>query len=429
MNIKFTYKLLFLNILFSIFLVVNADSAERSKTPIAGSSLTVKSRLTDKNLFVEPNIERFASIVGWFYADSCVPAGAGNLVVELPPTHGNLRFAIENYPLPAGSGVCSGKIISGVAAYYTSKQTTLPFQTDTFKLTWSHSGQIYKETFTVEHQQVQFKELGTNYGWDDYTNKNLPALSVKTGDTTTVLAQTTPPPLFGTTAFRSSNDTAMKVISPSIATNFQQTVTVQGVNPITAFLNARNSKNSSILGKAEVLGFNEKIKTVSVTLIHQKNTPTTGPSYTSTNIDNASIIKALDSVYKQAAIKFKVTQLPAKTVAFDFNKDGKINVDSWMNEEMKAIVNAARSDAYQYNIFLVDNPSQGNCGVMNFNQKYGFVHVKPCGSAMAIAHELGHALGLSHTPDDSTNLMYTHTTPTPNRRLRRNQWLIINSKP
>lgn len=234
--------------------------------------------------------------------------------------------------------------------------------------------------------------------------------------------------MYATTAFRSSNDAFVKITSPNTATSYQQTVTVQGIAPATALLNARNSKNSMLLGKAEVLAFNEKVKTVAVTLIHQKNTPTTGLSYLSTNIDNASITSTLDSVYKQAAVKFKITRLPAKTIAFDFNKDGRINVDSWMNKEMQAIVNAAGS-AHDYNIFLVDNPSQGNCGVMEFDQKYGFVHPKPCGTATTIAHELGHALGLSHTPSDGINLMYTHTTATPNWRLRKDQWLLLHSQP
>ena len=51
------------------------------------------------------------------------------------------------------------------------------------------------------------------------------------------------------------------------------------------------------------------------------------------------------------------------------------------------IRDACKSD-YDYNIFLVDRPSDGTTGFMNFNQKYGFVHADG-GNAKTVAHELG----------------------------------------
>lgn len=430
MNIKFYLISAFLLGYFYSFSAFSMpNSAPRIRVAAAspsGPSFAVDTSTYTR--YAEPGIEKYLYSYGWYDVDTCKGVDAGKVTIETSPTYGSIRTGIVSGPMSSGAGVCAGKIINYTAAYYTSTQTTIPFQTDTFRLKWTTSQYTDPEslTFQVERQQVKFKELGTNYGWDDYTNKYLPALSVKTGSTNNTLAEITPPPLYPTTTFRSSNNGIAQVTSPSLATSFQQPVTVQGVTPATALLNARNSKNSMILGKAEVLAFNEKVKTVAVTLIHQKNTPNTGPNYSSTNIDNASITSILDSVYKQAVVKFKVIRLPAKTIAFDFNKDGKIETYSWMNKEMQAIVNEAGS-AYDYNIFLVNNSSAGNCGVMEFGQKYGFIHPKPCGNAASIAHELGHGLGLSHTPSDPNNLMYnTYNPSSPNLRLRRTQWLLSN---
>lgn len=131
----------------------------------------------------------------------------------------------------------------------------------------------------------------------------------------------------------------------------------------------------------------------------------------------------LAKVYGQSVQEFTLIRRPAQTVEFDDNHDGKVDVDSWMSGEMAKIRDACQS-SHDFNIFFVDNPSDGSSGFMAFNQKYGFVHADH-GNVRSIAHELGHGQGLSHTPSDSVNIMYNYTSTTK-WRLRKKQWDSLN---
>ena len=105
--------------------------------------------------------------------------------------------------------------------------------------------------------------------------------------------------------------------------------------------------------------------------------------------------------------EFKLTRLPAKTVEFDKSGDGKVDVESWMSDEMILIRDACKDDSYDHNIFLVDNPTDNSFGFMSFNQRYGFVHADQTSSPeKSFAHELGHGgFGLKHKNDDNANNM------------------------
>jgi hypothetical protein len=156
------------------------------------------------------------------------------------------------------------------------------------------------------------------------------------------------------------------------------------------------------------------------------NTDAATANINSTDVAAADITSYLNTkVYNQAVFEFQVTKLAAKTVRFDLNRDGKIDVDAWMSDEMKAVRDAGDDPGFDYIVFLVDNPSDGSLGFMSFNQKYGFVHADMGNATNTIAHELGHgAFGLAHTPADGDNLMHP-TNPAP-WRLRKAQWDTIN---
>jgi hypothetical protein len=139
-----------------------------------------------------------------------------------------------------------------------------------------------------------------------------------------------------------------------------------------------------------------------------------------------------NKVYNQAVFEWSVTRLATKTVRFGLNRDGKIDVDSWMSDEMKAIRDAGDDAGYDRILFLVNNPSDGTSGFMDFNQKWGFIHadISPHGPRTC-AHELGHGMfGLRHTdgtagqPTDPDNVMAP--TGGDKWRLRKFQWDIIN---
>lgn len=146
------------------------------------------------------------------------------------------------------------------------------------------------------------------------------------------------------------------------------------------------------------------------------------------DVADIDIKEYLKKVYKQAVFEFKIKRLPKKTVAFDLNKDGKIDVDSWISKEMQKIIDDCKDKSYDHNIFLVNKPTDGSTGFMEFNKRYGFVHagISPFPGNI-IAHELGHrAFKLTHTSADKNNVMYGYVGNI--WRLREKQWNEINKK-
>ncbi len=268
--------------------------------------------------------------------------------------------------------------------------------------------------------KVKFKEESvkkTVYGYDNHTNASVPWKSVEKDKSDTIKAVITPAGRFSKVQF-SSSDTAKVTITPEGAASDNQVITVKGVANGESEITATCC--GSVLGKIKVKTYTKKTKTVAVRLVHEKN-------YTSTDISDAKIKTFLKKVYKQAVFAFRLTRLPAKTVEFDLNGDGKIDVDSWMSAEMIKIRDECKDDSYDYNIFLVDNPTDGSFGFMSFNQRYGFIHANETSTpTKTFAHELGHgAFGLTHPASDTVNNM-SQGEGASKWRLRKNQWDKIN---
>ena len=236
------------------------------------------------------------------------------------------------------------------------------------------------------------------YGWDNLTNAAVPWKSVEKGQNDIVKAEITPAACATRAEFKSDNE-PKATVSPKTAASAKQDLTVTGVEKGEAEVKA--TCEGSELGKFKVAVYAKKTKTVAIRLVHEKN-------YTSTDVTDASIKEALRKIYKQAVLEFTVTRLPAKTVEFDKNGDGKVDVDSWMSEEMRIIRDACKDDSYDYNIFLVDKPSDGSTGFMDYNQRYGFIHAdNSSNGATTLAHELGHGQGLEHHAETENVMLKT----------------------
>jgi len=276
-----------------------------------------------------------------------------------------------------------------------------------------------------------FKEDGDKYGWDDNTDAAVPWKSVEKGQSDTVKAEITPADK-ATAADFVSSDTGKATVSPAKAASDKQVVTVTGVEKGETQV---KSNCGGELGKFKVATYVKKTKTVAVRLVHEKN-------YNSTDIADAGITERLKKVYKQAVFEFTVTRLPAKTVEFDkttvtkkadgtpqrvAGRDTKIDVESWMSDEMKAVRDACKDDSYDYNLFIVSKPSDGSFGFMDYNQRYGFIHADTTSTPLkTIAHELGHgAFGLEHKQSDADNIMKQGEGDSL-WRLRKDQWDKIN---
>ena len=279
---------------------------------------------------------------------------------------------------------------------------------------------------------VKFEEHGTNYGWDDHTNAAIPWKSVEKGRSDTVKAVIKPADKACNLSFESSA-TGKVTVSPAKAASGTQIVTVTGVANGEAEIRA--TCKGSMLGRFKAKTYTKKKKTAAVRLVHDKH-------YTSTDLADATIKAFLKKVYKQAVFEFELTRLPAKTVEFDTvtttkdaagkvtrtaGRDGKVDVEAWMTKEMKKIRDTCKDDSYDYNIFLVDNPSDGSFGFMDYNQKYGYVHADQTTSPeKSFAHELGHgAWGLAHKNSDAVNNM-SQGDSASKWRLRKDQWDKIN---
>ncbi len=182
---------------------------------------------------------------------------------------------------------------------------------------------------------VDFKESNPVYGWDDQTDAAVPWESVEKGKTTTARAEITPAGKFANVQF-SSSDSSKVTVSPTTAGSGSQVMTYTGVANGESEIKA--SCGGSELGKMKVKTYTRKVKTVAVRLVHEKN-------YNSTDVSDADIRARLKKVYDQAVVEFTLTRLPAKTVEFDKNKDGKIDVDTWMSDEMKAVRDACKDES------------------------------------------------------------------------------------
>lgn len=277
-----------------------------------------------------------------------------------------------------------------------------------------------KVVFKEEEDKTTNAADKYKYGWDDYTNAAVPWKSVEKGQNDIVKSEITPAP--DATRAEFSVDNANATVSPTKAASDKQDLTVTGVTKGEAEVKA--TCGGSELGKFKVAVYTKRSLTIAVRLVNEKN-------YNSTDVADADIKLMLRKVYKQAVVEFTLTRLPAKTVEFDKNADGKVDVDSWMSEEMRLIRDACKDDSYDFNIFLVDKPSDGSTGFMSFNQRYGFIHADNSpNDAQTIAHELGHGLGLAHEAADGKNVM----EPTAEAGggaatkwyLRKHQWDKIN---
>jgi hypothetical protein len=275
--------------------------------------------------------------------------------------------------------------------------------------------------------KVEFKELGDNFGWDNYTDSTVPWKSVEDGNKTdTVKAEITPASAASQVYFKSTVPGKVTV-SPAQASSSPETVTVTGVAKGESEIQANiGGVDGTTCAKIKPKCYTKKLKTIAVTLVHEKATPGPGgdAGYTSRDISDTDITYMLKKVYKQSVQEFTLTRLPAKTVDFDDNHDGQLEVmtpPGWMNSECAKIRDACQS-AHDYNIFIVSKPNDGSAGWMSFNQKYAFIHADTGANARTVCHELGHGQGLSHCADsDTENIMYRFDSSTK-WRLRKNQW-------
>lgn len=347
-----------------------------------------------------------------------------------------------------------------------------------------HSDRI---RFTVI--DVDFEEdTSQTYGFDDYTDPYYPQKSVKNSDSDTAIAEIEDTSLASSVYFVRTTGTSINV-SPSQASSSPQTVTFTGIAEGFSVVWSKLNSSGAYGTDAAVIGvpvYNEDTYTLAVRVVHEEDddvqvilpgqsgssatdicvssgsngkrdtikggddvysgenilvganlrcdTTADNTDDTSTDPYTASTLQNYlnNTIYNQAVVKWTtVTKLPDMSVNFDLNNDGYIDVSSWKTAEMNVVINNCKNDNYNYNIFLVDNPSDGSFGFMDYNQRYGFVHADTSPNAeTTTAHELGHgAFGLTHESGLGIPVNIMTQGYQTKWRLFKGQWDDINPTP
>ncbi|GAB6013125.1 hypothetical protein, partial [Viscerimonas tarda] len=121
-----------------------------------------------------------------------------------------------------------------------------------------------------------------------------------------------------------------------------------------------------------------------------------------TLISMVQLQDTLNKYYSQSVYKWEVKSIEERSINFDLNKDGQIDVSTWNTPEMKVIADSCVRNATMFSIIVVDNPNDGSNGFSEFPinnpQKLAFVHPANAPQIyMTICHELGHgAFNLQH---------------------------------
>jgi hypothetical protein len=268
------------------------------------------------------------------------------------------------------------------------------------------------------------------YGFDDYTNPFYPQKSVKADGSDVVRAEITPASAASNVYFVRTTGSSVDA-SPSPATTSPETVTFTGNDEGFSVVHAMLGSSGLYGVDAAVIGasaYFEDSYSVAVRVVHETSYNSSDP-YTGAQLETY----LNDQVYNQAVVNWTtVTKLPAMTVHFDLNNDGKLDMSSWRTAEQEVIISNCDPGGFEQVVFIVDHPNPAMCGGSQYGVKYAFVFPDESpDERQTTAHELGHAAFYLDDLDspasaDHYNLMW-HDATYDGNRLRKSQWGIIQS--
>jgi hypothetical protein len=158
-----------------------------------------------------------------------------------------------------------------------------------------------------------------------------------------------------------------------------------------------------------------------------------------TLINKTQLQDTLNKYYAQSVYRWEVVEIIEKTVNFDLNRDGKIDVHTWDNQETKIIRDSCIKNAEEFNIIVVDNSSDGSNGMsllLKQNpQRICYLHPSQSSNIyMTACHELGHgSFGLQHPfnefsgfPKGGKDVLNIMNYGNQRNKFRKYQWEQIN---
>ncbi len=298
---------------------------------------------------------------------------------------------------------------------------------------------------TVHVVEVQFREdTNQKYGFDA-SYPAVPWKSIEVGQTDTAIADINPVAAAPGVHFMSPYWSSM-LVSPWRAAGSPQTVSVTG--PLTAGDTDYVEANGGQLGNPTlatmlVAVYAKRALRVNVVLVNEDSDTINGE-----DVDKAAIETYLKKAFGQAVCEWTRIDKEATPLRVNFDRnpeDGKFDATTTLglNDEKLAVIRAYHElnrPFYDKIVFLMAKPNYVNLGgVADMGREYAFIfadNIKPSGidPAQAVAHEIGHCLGLEHTgggvnayganngaPVDEDNLMHP-TVGNERWRLRKNQW-------
>jgi hypothetical protein len=287
-------------------------------------------------------------------------------------------------------------------------------------------------------------------GFDDESpqfpvyGQTIPALSVPQSGTNTVTVTINPGTVTSQIFFQMSN-TVSASCSPSAPASSTQLVSVAGL----ATGNTIVSNEFDVLGYGAQNTFTTVCSRVAIDILPKATnvtvaiwaiTATGEPSTTPMNAPTqASLSNYLNQVYgKQANVFMNVLPLVSKTVSYDLNTNGVLDVATNFNNQISAEQAAITSAAFRsgaINVYYVHAISATNYGLAlsypplsnTFIQDFHYDE-----SAENItAHELGHQLGITYDVDVSggppglPDRLMGASTADPCRLIRK-EWETVN---
>lgn len=261
-----------------------------------------------------------------------------------------------------------------------------------------------------------------------------PWLSVALNRMTEVAyAEVTPPSRAPEVSFASSN-TSLVSVTPASALSSPQRLSVTGHAVGAARIDARVAGQPILFRPPlSVVVYPRRLVTVTIHVVTARRRPTHprgGCGAPAPGTSRDALERALNRIWDQAAIRFRIVRFAPRSVDFDLN--GNCTLDQvphpapGLGPEMEALIAALHDPSADINIYYVRDFQIDNAAT-DPGLRAVFVQDSHANTTANItAHEVGHALRLLDLAD-TDSLMYRTSSPLNPFLLNKQEWDVSNA--